>query len=79
VINNLQRRVWEHKKHLISGFSQKYDCSRLVYAEEHRRIEEAIEREKQIKNWNRKKKEKLIKIIDPGWVDLYLQWMMEEM
>ena len=55
---------------LIDGFTKKYNCSRLVYYEEYNNINQAIQREKQLKNWNRKKKEYLIKTLNPEWRDL---------
>ena len=70
VTNNLERRVHEHKSNLIEGFSKKYQCHKLLYFEEYTEIEQAIERERQVKKWNRNKKESLIKRINPGWKDL---------
>ena len=74
VSNNLERRISEHKQDLIEGFSKKYHCHRLVYYEHYNNINTAIAREKQIKNWNRKKKEFLIKILNPRWNDLSEEW-----
>lgn len=70
VTNNLERRVYEHKKKLIQGFSSKYNCDRLVFAENYDWVKHAIEREKQLKSWNRKKKEWLIGLENPLWKDL---------
>lgn len=70
VTNNLQRRVYEHKQELVEGFSKKYKCNKLVYFEEYKDVNQAITREKQLKNWNRKKKEYLIKRINPMFKDL---------
>ena len=72
VTNNLERRIFEHKNELIEGFSKKYQTHKLVYYELTSNINEAIEREKQLKGWARKKKEKLINSINPSWQDLYL-------
>ena len=69
--NNLSRRVYEHKEGITKGFTKKYECKKLVYFEEYNDIHEAICREKQLKNWNRKKKENLIKIQNPQWIDLF--------
>lgn len=74
VSNNLERRIFEHKQDLIEGFSKKYHCHRLVYYEHYNNINTAIAREKQIKNWNRKKKEYLIKTLNPRWNDLSEEW-----
>jgi putative endonuclease len=72
--NNLVRRVYEHQHHLIDGFTKKYDCHKLVYFEHFNYIDDAINREKQIKRWRRQKKQDLIKTINPGWKDLSLEW-----
>ncbi|MFO0703845.1 MAG: GIY-YIG nuclease family protein [Patescibacteria group bacterium] len=68
--NNIARRVFEHKHHLIHGFSNKYDCTKLVYYEFLESPLSAIAREKQLKNWRRGKKENLIRSKNPGWSDL---------
>ncbi len=70
ITNNLQRRVYEHKNELIEGFSKKYKCKKLVYFEEYKNINQAIEREKQLKKWRREKKEWLIKKMNPQFKDL---------
>ena len=69
--NDLSRRIYEHKKKLIEGFTKKYDITHLVYAEEHQDINDAINREKSIKKWNREWKIKLIEELNPNWRDLY--------
>ena len=72
VTNDLVRRVYEHKHHLDKGsFTSRYNVENLVYFEETTDIESAIAREKQIKGWNRKRKEKLIEVKNPNWEDLY--------
>ena len=72
VTNDLVRRVYEHKNHLDKGsFSARYNVENLVYFEVTANIEAAIEREKQIKSWNRKRKNKLIESLNPNWIDLY--------
>ncbi len=70
VTNDLVRRIYQHRSDLIEGFSKKYQCHKLVYYEETSDVESAIKREKQIKNWSRKKKEGLIKTKNPTWRDL---------
>lgn len=72
ITNNLQRRVYEHKNHILEGFSKRYDCTKLVYYEEYKDVEEALAREKQLKNWRREKKEYLIRTINPSWKDLII-------
>ncbi|MEK7064623.1 MAG: GIY-YIG nuclease family protein [Patescibacteria group bacterium] len=70
VTNALERRIYEHKHDSIPGFSQRYQCHRLVYLEEYLDVRQAIEREKQLKSWNRSKKEALIRRLNPHWNDL---------
>lgn len=71
VTNDLSRRIYEHKNKLIIGFTQKYNVTILVYYEVFPTIMDAIDREKQIKGWSRKKKEDLINTVNPKWDDLY--------
>ena len=72
VTNDLKRRVYEHKHHLDKGsFTARYNIENLVYYEATSDVEAAIEREKQIKGWNRKHKNKLIESKNPNWEDLY--------
>ena len=71
VTNDLIRRVYEHKNKLVAGFTKKYNVNRLVYYEVCSGIVIAIEREKQIKGWSRKKKHDLINTLNPEWSDLY--------
>ena len=74
VTNNLERRVSEHKQNLIKGFTEKYNCHKLVYYETFSDIKQAINREKQLKKWSRIKKENLISTINPRWDDLSSEW-----
>ena len=74
VTNNLERRVYEHKHKLLSGFTDKYNITRLVYLEETSDIHSAIVREKQIKGWLRAKKVALIESANPHWRDLSADW-----
>ena len=72
VTNDLKRRVYTHKQHLDkSSFTARYNIEKLVYYEVTSNIEAAIAREKQIKSWNRKRKNQLIEGKNPKWVDLY--------
>jgi putative endonuclease len=71
ITNDLIRRVWEHKQELIEGFSQKYKVHDLIYFEEFTDPISAIEREKQIKNYSRKKKQQLIIKTNSTLKDLY--------
>ena len=74
VTNDLRRRVYEHKHHLIKGFTDKYEVTKLVYYEETSDVKEAIRREKQIKGWLRRKKIALIEAMNPQWTDLSQGW-----
>jgi putative endonuclease len=72
VTNDLVRRVYEHKHHLDKGsFTDRYNVEYLIYFENTNDALAAIEWEKQIKGWNRKRKEKLIGSKNPNWIDLY--------
>jgi putative endonuclease len=71
VTNDLVRRVYEHKQKLVDGFTKKYCIDILVYYEVTNDVISAIEREKQIKKWNRAWKVRLIEKINPNWADLY--------
>ena len=71
VTNDLVRRVYEHKNNLADGFTKKYNVNQLVYYESTTDIEFAIQREKQLKKWTRKKKEVLVNKFNSEWVDLY--------
>jgi putative endonuclease len=75
VTNDLARRISEHKLGIFAGFSKKYNCHNLVYYENYQDIQQAITREKQLKGWIRKKKENLIKTINPKWKDLSEEWV----
>jgi len=72
VTNDLPRRVYEHKTHADpKSFTAKYKITKLVYYEYTSDVRVALEREKQIKSWNRKAKENLINKKNPSWEDLY--------
>lgn len=71
VTNNLVRRVFEHKNHLIkNSFTDKYNLEYCIYYEEFTFFDLAIQREKELKKWNRFKKEKLINDRNPKWIEL---------
>ncbi len=71
VTNDLVRRVHEHKKKLIEGFTSKYNVDKLVYFEMFDFIDLAIAREKQLKGYSRIKKDELINQFNPEWKELY--------
>ena len=70
VTNNLVRRVWEHKNKVVEGFTKKYNITKLIYYEEFLDSLNAIEREKQLKNWSRQKKVMLINKVNPKFEEL---------
>ena len=75
VTNDLERRMWEHKNSSIKdSFSKKYRLSKLIYYEDYCNIDQAIHREKQLKNWRRQWKINLIKTINPDLKDLSSEW-----
>jgi len=67
--NSLVRRVSQHRKGEIAGFSKRYNTNRLVHYEEFNDVRDAIAREKQLKRWSRSKKEELISKKNPRWTD----------
>lgn len=76
VCNNLKKRTWEHKNKVNpDSFTAKYNLDKLVYFEVFQFIEDAIRREKQIKKWNRKKKEALVDTVNLERKDLSEGWL----
>ena len=74
VTSDLLRRVYQHKNHLDeNSFTAKYNVTKLVYFEETTDVKVALEREKQIKSWNRERKTSLIMELNSHWEDLYEQ------
>ena len=71
VTNDLVRRVAEHRLKQVESFTKKYELDRLVYFEQFDDAENAIRREKRLKNWNRDWKIRLIEEHNPNWDDLY--------
>jgi len=74
VTTTIQRRMDEHKHHLVVGFTSKYHLTRFVYFEETCDVYAALAREKQIKGWVRAKKSALIESSNPAWRDLSEEW-----
>ena len=72
VTNNPVRRMWQHRKKYIDGFTKKYNINKLIYLEEYSDIRLALEREKQIKSWSRMKKINLIKKTNPKFEEIRL-------
>ncbi len=75
VTNDLKRRVFEHKQKQGSGFTAKYNVDRLVYYEDTGDPRAAIQREKQIKGWLRRRKIALIESANPSWEDMSEGWL----
>jgi putative endonuclease len=74
VTNNIIRRVYEHKAKLTEGFTKKYNINKLIYLEVTNDVYAALNREKQIKGWGRKKKLDMIAVMNPHWDDLSKDW-----
>ena len=71
VTRNLSLRVYEHKNHLVKGFTSRYCVDKLVYFERFVDVNEAIKHEKRLKEWKRNWKKDLIEKFNPTWRDLY--------
>ncbi len=71
VSSYLVKRIWEHKQGLVEGFTKEHGIHTLVYFELHDEMIQAIQREKQIKKWNRDWKINLIEKHNPYWNDLW--------
>ena len=71
VTSDLVKRIWEHREGVADGFTKRYGCKLLVWFECHDRIDAAIRREKQIKEWRRAWKLREIEALNPGWNDLF--------
>ncbi len=71
ITSNMERRDWEHKQGLIEGFTKKYSVTKLVYVEEYADVNEAIRREKCLKEWKRAWKIELIEKSNSECKDLF--------
>ena len=69
------RRVWEHKNQVVPGFTRRYHVDRPVWFEAHQSADMALQREKQLKEWQRDWKINLIERDNPHWDDLYSNLM----
>ena len=69
--DDISRRIFEHKKELVEGFTKRYNVNKLVYYESHPELKSAVKREKQLKNWHRQWKINLIESVNKDWKDLY--------
>lgn len=70
ITSDLVKRVYEHKNKVVKGFTEKYGVDKLGYFEIYNDVNKAIEREKQLKSWNRNWKIRLIEKSNPDWKDL---------
>jgi putative endonuclease len=68
--DDLVRRAWEHRTGVVPGFTKKYGIKMLVWFEQHETRESALQRERQLKKWNRAWKLQLIERCNPSWKDL---------
>jgi putative endonuclease len=71
VISDLVKRIWQHQKGFVEGFTRQHELHLLVWYEQHDSMIEAIVREKRIKRWHRDWKVNLIQSTNPAWDDLY--------
>ena len=71
VTSSIKHRTWQHRTGFNNGFTKKYQLNKLVYFELLATMSEAIRREKQLKNWTRKRKLALIESMNPEWEDLF--------
>jgi putative endonuclease len=71
ITSALEKRMGEHSQGVIEGFTKRYGVKTLVYYEFHHTLEEAIRREKQLKEWQRAWKVRLIEQMNPEWKNLF--------
>ncbi len=71
VTSSLWQRVCDHKNGTTPGFTSKYAIHALVWYEHRLSMEQAIRREKQIKEWKRSWKFRLIETSNPDWLDIH--------
>ena len=71
---NLKKRIDQHKNKLVEGFTKKYNINKLLYFETFPDVYSAIDREKTIRGWVRRKKLDLIRTTNPDWTDLSQDW-----
>ena len=67
----MARRMAEHKNGVTDGFTRRYNIHKLIYFEEYAHPQEAIKREKSIKNFSREKKMNLIKQRNPSFEEIF--------
>ena len=69
--SDLVQRVWQHRNGLVDGFTKEHGCKLLVWYEAHDDLQEARQRELQLKKWKRQWKLSTIEAMHPDWDDLY--------
>lgn len=74
ITGNIINRMFQHKNHLINGYTDKYNATKLIYLEEFADSKEAIKREKQLKGWTRSKKYGLVDKVNSDRKDLSESW-----
>lgn len=72
--NDLETRLFEHKNKIIEGFTKRYGLDKLIYFEQFQFVNDAIKREKQLKNWNRQWKIDIVEKDNKEWEDLSSDW-----
>lgn len=77
ITSKLRLRVFQHKTKAFKGFTSDYRIDRLVYWEQFKNVNAAIDREKQLKGWRRIKKIQLIVSMNPTWNDIAADWYPE--
>ncbi len=70
ITNDLYRRIYEHKKGIVEGFTKKYHVHKLVYFETYREVKDALAREKSLKGLLRRRKNELVETVNAEWKDL---------
>ena len=73
--SDLPRRIWEHRRGLVNGFSRRYNTTKRVYVESCASMISALEREHRVNRWHRAWKVELIEARNPGWKDLYTEFL----
>jgi putative endonuclease len=76
VTNDLERRVAQHERHEVEGFTSRYGIDQLAYYEETDDVYAAISGEKQLKGWVRIRKIQLVQDMNPEWQDLAADWVV---
>ena len=72
--NDIVLRIAQHREHRPGTYTARYNIDRLVYFERFQYVNNAIAREKELKDWNRAKKIALIERENPTWEDLSEKW-----